>query len=807
LAKAADKPATWNDGITPCVNGMLAIPARPYLSLRRMNITIWLLVCLLSAMTSPGYHFLLEHYQKNLARFVSLWFCISLVACTTAVYPPPTAPWEFAQLRALDPSDMQLPGHDLIALYTRRTTHNLEIRLDVLELQLTEQGDIYLALDWLPGGSQISTLDDQTRAWDLSIVIPAGELASARVLNPYLNADQLPTPLVVRDPKLDTITVRLNIHKLPQFNGHFYAAAYSAHPGTETKIDEIGPVSSEAHVSGRAPLLLAFWNTMPAQTPAQALRRWDGAHTGPLGQRHGLSHLLDAAEYWRTPVVLLDAAAPLSLAALDMMGQIPQLTNLQSQGLLNLTETLPAAYFGYLPDWAINPIRQHNRAATTAFGVRDSQWVYAPTLTTASTDRLIITPDAAIETNQTHIYQLGAQLYLPLPMPANTPQQIDYSGLNRAIRQALIQAALTPEESRPLTVLGGDLPHSNWGDAHLVGPAMAYIAAHPWMQVLNERDLLTQPRLNTRISITSENSNEENYSAVYTALRATPDSTSADLAYAALLTLLAPADPLHPNLAALRANYLGEIGTWLAAAKWELAATPLQNGEIFTDCTIDPDFDGEAECLLASTDYFAIIDPQGGRLSLLLARQKNGSITQLVAPSSQFAVGLSDPLGWDLAAGVQADPGVIPGGFAGPWDEYRVEHIANGVRLKSTSVSKTFTLANEGLHIEYVSETPIEAQIPLGIMTENYLSSGWAGRFEGEELPQGWAWGIKDNAQALIQTSGRLTHQTFRDDIPALSLPENPNYDYPAGHYFPFPLAVATVHAEGAFWVQISLLP
>ena len=758
-----------------------------------------------------GQRFLKTFYHKDTKRtkfffvcFVSLWGIVFLAGCIPAPYSQPTAPWTFTQLRALDPGDTPNPSHDLIALYTRRTTHNLEIRLDVLDLNLAQQGDLFLMLDWLPGGE---SAEGGGRAWDVEIAIPAGELASERVLNPHLNADQFPTPLVVRDPQLDTITIRLNIHQLPQFNGHFYAAAYSTIPGTGTKTDEIEPVSSEARITSRAPLLLAFWNTMPAHTPAQALRRWDGAHTGPLGQRHGLSHLLEAAEHSRIPVVLLDAATPLSLAALDMMGKMPQLTSMQSQGLLGLSETLPAAYYGTLPNWAIETISQHNRAATAAFGLRGSQLVYAPTLTAISADKLLIAPDTTIETLQTQIYRHGAQAYLPLPVAGNTSQQIDYNGLNIEIRRALINAALAPNNARPITVLGGDLPHSNWGDAHLAEPAMAYIAAHPWIQALNEQDLLTQPRLDTRILLTSNNSNDTNFFAVYAALHATPDSVSADLAYAALLTLLAPADPLHPDLAALRANYWGEIGIWLAAAHWELASTPWHDGEIFTDCTTDPDFDGEAECLLASTDYFAIIDPDGARLSLLLARQEDGSIVQLVAPSSQFTVGLSDPLGWDLAAGVQADPGVISGGFAGPWEEYRVEHIANGIRLESASMSKAFTLTDEGLRVEYTSAIPVETQIPLGVAPELRFSPGWAERYGSEELLQGWAWGIKENARGLIQTSGTLTHQTFRDDLPALSLPENPNFDYPPGHYFPFPLAVATVQAEGTFWVQISLLP
>ena len=48
---------------------------------------------------------------------------------------------------------------------------------------------------------------------------------------------------------------------------------------------------------------MVFWNTLPSATPAQTLRRWDGAHTGPMGGKHGLSVLLQAAASQGVPLV------------------------------------------------------------------------------------------------------------------------------------------------------------------------------------------------------------------------------------------------------------------------------------------------------------------------------------------------------------------------------------------------------------------------------------------------------------------------------------------------------------------------
>ncbi len=88
--------------------------------------------------------------------------------------------------------------------------------------------------------------------------------------------------------------------------------------------DVVHDVRSDAQPPvNRAPVLVAFWDAFPVTTPAQALRRWDGAHTGPLGERHGLLHILDAAGQYSVPVALLDIKNPASLAALDFMGNIP----------------------------------------------------------------------------------------------------------------------------------------------------------------------------------------------------------------------------------------------------------------------------------------------------------------------------------------------------------------------------------------------------------------------------------------------------------------------------------------------------
>ena len=88
-----------------------------------------------------------------------------------------------------------------------------------------------------------------------------------------------------------------------------------------------------------------FLRHLRSPFPAEALRSWDGAHTGPHGERHGLKHLLDAVEEYQIPTVLLDLKEPENLSALDAMGILPQIDALANNSLLILPESeqmLPA---------------------------------------------------------------------------------------------------------------------------------------------------------------------------------------------------------------------------------------------------------------------------------------------------------------------------------------------------------------------------------------------------------------------------------------------------------------------------------
>ena len=95
----------------------------------------------------------------------------------------------------------------------------------------------------------------------------------------------------------------------------------------------------------------------------------------------------------------------------------------------------------------------------------------------------------------------------------------------------------------------------------------------------------------------------------------------------------------------------------LAAAQWA------QQPNSITDCTRDIDMDGKPDCLLANEHLWALLSPADGSLTLLAAVFA-GDAHQAVGPSYQLISGLSDPAGWDLTAGIRADPIVLPGAFS-----------------------------------------------------------------------------------------------------------------------------------------------
>lgn len=796
-----------------------------------------------------------------------------LVLLLTACSGPGAVPqiseteWKYADLRLVDAPDASTSIADLVAVYLRGSKRELQVRLDFLDLSVRPDLDIYLALDTGAGG--VRNLPVEASAdldWDTLVMIPA--LGSIQTLDASGKRRSNLAVWVQRSPSLDYITVQINRLPLPQTRLEPRLQAFITLSGSKVVEDQSALARLAGRPPARAQVLFAFRNVFPAYTPALALRRWDGAHTGPLGGRHGLYNLLRTARSHSIPLTLLDLKTPTSLSALDYTGGLDLVREMAEAGLLTLPEAVPAFPEQY-PEWITARAAVESRTAAAAFGLSPSPFLYlpnGPAQLQASDDHrgLFLGPasQASVEDSQEllraedvetveapaleaaitdpvalHVSQFTWSGKTAIRIPESSgADQLDEEGLSLSVRRALVESALAgQEQGSSLIILGGDLPNSAWGVPQLAREAFVYLRAHPWIQFTNPLELLARsapPAEGTELAVSGHLSPSNLQSGphlnrqatLFEALRQEQGGPLADTAWQALVSLHAPLSPEPEGLEALRSLYLGQVGVLLSAARW--AAAPVE----LSSCQEDLDGDGSAECVLASDEVFAVFEPDTGALSYAFALDASNmgprGIHQLIAPSSQFVVGLSPALGWDLGRGLAADPAVIPGAFGseGPF-EIDLQPRTLSFRSPDGSQQKTYTLIPGGLSLCLRVERSTTFQAPVAFDPWQRYQPGWWENY-GEQpteelqmdsiprldcLPEAssglsaWAWGQADGLKVQVLASAPVRTRTFLDSRKRMGLVEDPNTEFPPGHYLPFPLALLEFEAQGPIELLIRL--
>lgn len=766
-------------------------------------------------------------------RFLPLIITLWLVSCGPFQLPQSKIPWRYTDLRALDAADAPIPSTDILAVYTRTVNHEIQIRLDFLDHADTIEFDLYLVLDTSEGGSSELPIDAPAGIeWDHLIVIPAyGDIQSFDN-NVENNADF--GIRVLRDPILDTIQISLNRSALespdfaPWSKPNYKFFFYTTSPGSQTPVDEVGPVGFQDPIPLQAPVLFSFWNSMPAFTPSQALRKWDGAHTGPMGGRHGLYNLLRTAQSSGIHLVLLDTTAPAALSAMDYFHGLDLVRSMQEDGLLTLPLTLPDESYSPIgfPESAVQSLLEKNGRIVNQFNLRTRPFLYSPSglpeIPTRS--KVIFTkfqpPGNGISTMQVPTFNHRGQTIIPIPdyTKLDTNHQANLSGPSMDTRRALIDTALSANslaenEQSHILVLGGNLPGSTWGNPQIARATFQYIASRPWIKPLDAHDLVSLRSSEDSSSTTipwqtsSQSSQfqlpEKQTDELLTALLNAPQNQLSQAAWDAYLALFNPVYPYSTDLPSLRAYYIPQIWSLIEAAKW--ADAPYTGIE----CSQDYDRDEQPECILASVEFLTMIELNGGYLSFAFARTPTG-IHQLIGPSSQFITGISDPMFWNPDGGVYSDPRVIPGAFIDPDIQFNPEPIPEGLLLSSPngSKSKQFQLVPNGIRVEYQiypASTPVEVTIPLVIDPWNRYFSGWSDHYIQETNPHTYTWQSPSGFRIHIHTSGDRSTSAFIESRQFFSRPENPNQDYPLGHSLPFPMALVTIKDEGSFQTLIEL--
>jgi hypothetical protein len=798
-----------------------------------------------------------------------------LLACMVGCLPqqeslsPP--PWHYADLRQLASPGDGPASHQLVGLYTRRIRSQEQIRLDLLDFDTELDFDLYLALDTIPGGR--TDLPIQATAdfeWDILLVIPA--LGPMQAFSPDGAALEDLHLRIVRNPSLDTVVLSFAAAQLRE--SYRIQVFLTPHNSPEVA-SALGPVRSDAWPPPRLPVLLAFWNTFPAYTPAQALRRFDGAHTGPASDRHGLRGLLDAVEATRFPAVLLDLKNPVSLSALDFAGALPRVGDLAARGLLILPDQLPLSVpYGapYKPQaWVRIQAAENARQVASAFNLAPSPFLYSTGFPgelleghiqqagnyrlvfsmdepgSDPADTLPLTEDLPPHSSTLDLSPLltrwGAYTWVnfsPIVPMLQASVQASYTGPTLDIRRALLETVTAPEAGH-FVVLGGDLAQTSWGNPQAARQTLRYLISRPWIQPVSSVALAALTASQAGAPATSSSTTAELYSLepvflnnplgeplasnitaqqvqdlLTRELAAAPDNIATQLAWQAYEALLAPAAVPTPALAPLRAAYLGQIGHLLAASRWGAygpSAFCSLSGENDTClAAVDMDWDGEDEYSLSSSTFFAIIEARGAYLALAFTRGPDG-LHQVIAPSTQFMVGMGDPLGWNPGRGIAGDAyqlrgafSDLPAGFAFPsWEVFSVgiEGQSLVFTAPDNNLRKTFLLTQSGLRVDYVSTAPLTVQIPVAAEPQARYRLDWGSRYQVDLFPGGWTYGLVDGPQVHILTSETLTSRAFSDSLPFMGHPENPDFDYPPGHFLPFPLALAEIHAQGEFSIQL----
>ena len=744
---------------------------------------------------------------------------VVLTACTPQDIANPAEPWVINDLHTLSPTSIDSSPGDLIAAYSRIAGSDLQLRFDFLDMQGYLENDYYIAMDYQPGGTYELPLQGAAEiAWDSLLVLPAlgrpqwivSPAASGAGPATVSTSLENPAPRIIRLPWQDYIQVSINRFFLPAQPKEIQVQAFSTLPGTLGIRDTIGPFSTQDSVSQQAPLLLTFWDIFPAFSPAQSLRKWDGAHTGPYGERHGLALLLINIERYGVPAVLLDLRTPPTLSALDHLQVLPLVRELLNRKLLTLPDVLPGSpsfpiFPLGLPDGAAQVYLDRANQVSEDFGIPASDLLYTP-------GTLAVHPPGYSQYFIASNQALDGENLIPLPPQETREPQVSTGGLSLAIRKQLLNNAiewnLNPG-SYPLLVLGGSFQESAFGDPAASAASLSYIAAHPWIKPLNRQDLQLLPRkvYFQYLPGTTRVSNVDQFlpSPVLGSFPEPGSSSSGTLlqeAWDSAFSLYYALPPVPDTLVQLRANYSGQPGIILAASDWEAESYTTNS------CTFDLDWDGFPECILASNEQFAVIDPLGARLLAYFYRDKSG-VHQVIAPSHQFIAGLSDPSAWDLEAGEGADPAGIHGAFADaapPWSVYSEMASEKGFTFTSPDlqIEKTYSLEQEGLAMSYKIQGPTSGLIPFAIDPWQRFSPGWSDLSSYSPLENGYQVSLGNEVIVDIIADIPLQAISFTDSQNSLGMPEDPNFDYPPGHYLPYPLVDLEYHALGDFTIQIQ---
>ena len=732
---------------------------------------------------------------RDAILFKTLILLIVVTVVLTSCIPKgiiPPAPWQdwvIDDVLWLSP-DPPADQNSLIAVYFRTAESSCQFRFDLLNYSLTTAFDLRISIFHR---SPVLHLNNQP---DFTIYLPSN--SEALFLSGTDTQKITQGIQVFRNIALDGIVLQLVNQELCGVSTFYLQADLILTDGSN--LDSTPLISSNASAPTPAYLLLAFWDTLPASTPLQLLRRWDGAHTGPFGQRHGLKILAGAAEKYQVPVFLLDLKQPNSLAGLEILSQTGWIRQLEQDNLLYLPDSSWGS--GLAEGYSLNL----DQLVSNNYDLQTSQLFYSPDggSSPAHGGYFYFTQNPA------PVFSNSKFRILPLPYsPKQSPpewitQSATSEGLSEYSIRTLLSNASEVEEFN-LLVLGGSLPTSPFADISVAEPIMTYISSHPWIHTITQDDLLSLPAKPLRNELgkaTSTPSKEEE--ALYLSLQTSSPNELSKSAWEMFLKLtkVNVQDPSD----SIRQGYLTQIYDLLEASKW------IEQHEERADCGLDIDKDGSQDCILSNRSIFLILDPLGGRIELAVGCNLSGSCSQIIGATAQLSAGKSDPILWNINHPYNPDPDVIPGALD-DINSFPLQYtIDQGIDSLSFSnlenkTSKIYTLLPDGFQIQVNTFNPQAYTIPLIVEPNIRYQPKWPLQYVYEQVSSNrFSWGITMEFYLDVDISGaEFQFSSFVQSIPSISEPENPDLAYSYFYFKPFPLATIQIEPSHNWIARITL--
>jgi hypothetical protein len=718
--------------------------------------------------------------QGKSARFFMLLVVILLTGCipfsSSLVTQPTSVTWHQGYLRAIDPVDSSTFNTDILAVFSQWQKDIFYLRLDFLNSFIS--GDNITVILWDNSASR-------NLAYEAKRVLQFSFATSDSYIEILYAYDQ-ETSVSLFEKNSDWLSFKIaGLNPETIYNASVQLSEKS------TVVDHIDQINLRS-VAQPANVFLTFYNTLPAGTPAQALRRWDGAHTGPIGSRHGLRYLLENADEFSIPVTIVDLKQSQSLYALSMLGQTGYIHDLVEEQLL----FLPDVASGNTDTQALTLLESKKEGLH--YGIPTSNAVYgALSKTFTGYDTYFF----GSRNDQSVIYATIAYRMIPVPF-LDQNEIITGDGLT-ASAIALLAEIGNSENSSDLMIMGGDFPKTLWGDPAAVNKAFEYISSHPWIKPLSLSDLETYPSL--PISFYTEkclnllciaddysesvnNQQEIWQNDVYAQLLKLPPNSITTAAWETFSILTSPTD--NASLVTLRSQYKGTLDALLIAANWAANPHPMQTCNESGTQTL---------CFFANKNILAILSSINGKI-LMLFSNFDGRVTQWIAPYSQKLIGLSDSTMWNFSAGTSSDPSLVEGAFIETTDPeiiYRADWVDDQIIFTSPDgeKKKTYMLKDDRLVFTLQANTSSSYSIPVfGIINQN----------DGNIIITEDT--VSDAPSNLVISfdNSIIKFNSFVDSHDLLKESENPSLAYPAGHYLPVPFSLINLDNDGSFSVEFT---